>query len=137
MTLQLTSHADAAQAVAKSSLRAATSGNYTHLQLDDIRVSMSPAELQKTIDDTDECYNFLRKATAGQDVLELTYEGVCATPLEELRRVCLHIGALPPDELPQNIFQPQTCSSRPEDGVANWDELQRAFEYSERACDFA
>lgn len=124
-------------ALAKSRLRATTSGKYTHAMLNDVGVHIAPDELQQAIDTNDEFYDFLRKATAGQGVVEVSYESLCEAPLEEPCRVCARIGAEPPAELPKNIFRPQTRGGGSAcDGIANWQELKRAFEYSEHACDF-
>lgn len=122
-------------AVAKSQLRAVTTGAYTERRLDEVGVHMSPAGLQTSIDTTAAYYQWLHDATAGQCVLEVTYERLCEAPLLELARVCAHIGVACPVALPQNIFSPQTSGAL-RDGVVDWQELRRAFAYSARACDF-
>jgi LPS sulfotransferase NodH len=87
-------------AVAASRLRAATTGAFTHTDVSSVEVWIDPAEMQAAVDSYDDFYTFLRKATAGQNVLHMTYEDLCAAPLPQLQAVCAFLGVRAPMALP-------------------------------------
>lgn len=122
-------------AVCASRLRAAVTGAFTHKTLDDVKVVIDPAGLQRSIDTYDEYYEYVRKVTAGQGVLWLTYEGVCRDPLAAVQRVCRHVGVAAPSDLPRNVFQPQS-GAQLRDAVVGWERLRAAFEGDPRLADF-
>mmetsp|Transcript_28822 Transcript_28822/g.48710 ORF Transcript_28822/g.48710 Transcript_28822/m.48710 type:complete len:279 (+) Transcript_28822:3-839(+) len=128
-------------ATCSSVMRSSVTGSFAKDNLDHVPVHIEPADLHAFIKGFDGYYEYLRERTAGQRLVELTYESLVGDTEGELRRVCEHIGVrvaagkLVRDKGVEQEVVKQT--SRPlRESIANFNELRAAFAGTERAPDF-
>jgi len=124
-------------AAAVSMLRASVTGAYVHANLDAVKVAISPSDHQQFIETYDAYYDFLRGRLLTQNVVDLTYEELVASPISSLDRVLNLLNLEPYSDVSaiKSLFNRQ--SKEPlKHAVANFDELRCAFVGTEREVDF-
>lgn len=126
--------------VCVSSLRASVTGEYIHTPLDDVRVHVSPPEVQTFIESYDAYYSYVKERVGGQagSWVELLYEDIVSDPTAATGKVydMLGVARVPAaPEVAQRI--PAQSSGSLRVALVNFEELESAFAGSDRASDFA
>lgn len=126
--------------VCVSSLRTSVTEDYIQTRLDDVRVHVSPPEMQTFIESYDAYYSYNKERVGGQagSWIELLYEDLVADPSGATGKVYDMLGVARVPAAPEVAHRiPAQTSGSLRYALANFEELESAFVGSNRASDFA